>query len=36
MVADAVADPTAPTNPIHLDAASARRLYRQAFEGKLA
>jgi alcohol dehydrogenase class IV len=36
MVADAVADPTAPTNPRPLDAASARRLYRQALEGKLA
>jgi len=35
-VADAVADPTAPTNPLPLDAASARRLYRQALEGKLA
>jgi len=36
MVADAVADPTAPTNPVHLDAASARRLYRQALEGALS
>jgi hypothetical protein len=36
MVADAVADPTAPTNPRHLDAASARKLYRQALEGTLA
>ena len=36
MVADAVADPTAPTNPRHLDAGSARKLYRQALEGKLA
>jgi len=36
MVADAVADPTAPTNPIHLDAASARRLYRQALEGTVS
>jgi len=36
MVADAVADPTAPTNPRPLDAGSARRLYRQALEGKLA
>jgi len=36
MVADAVADPTAPTNPRHLDADSARKLYRQALEGTLA
>jgi alcohol dehydrogenase class IV len=36
MVADAVADPTAPTNPRHLDADSARKLYRQALEGRLA
>jgi len=36
MVEDAVADPTAPTNPVHLDAVSARRLYRQALEGRLA
>ena len=36
MVADAVADPTAPTNPTHLDATSARRLYRQALEGRLS
>ena len=35
MVEDAVADPTAPTNPVHLDAVSARRLYRQALEGRL-
>ena len=36
MVADAVADPTAPTNPLPLDAGSVRRLYRQALEGRLA
>ncbi len=36
MVADAVADPTAPTNPRPLDAGSARKLYRQALEGRLA
>ena len=36
MVADAVADPTAPTNPRPLDAGSALRLYRQALEGQLA
>jgi alcohol dehydrogenase class IV len=36
MVADAVADPTAPTNPRLLDAGSARKLYRQALEGRLA
>jgi alcohol dehydrogenase class IV len=36
MVADAVADPTAPTNPRPLDADSARKLYRQALEGRLA
>lgn len=36
MVADAVADPTAPTNPRPLDAGSARKLYRQALEGQLA
>ncbi|HEV3177183.1 MAG TPA: iron-containing alcohol dehydrogenase [Stellaceae bacterium] len=36
MVADAVADPTAPTNPLPLDAGSARRLYQQALEGRLA
>jgi alcohol dehydrogenase class IV len=36
MVADAVADPTAPTNPRPLDAGSVRKLYRQALEGKLA
>jgi alcohol dehydrogenase class IV len=35
MVADSVVDPTAPTNPLPLDAASSRRLYRQAFEGRL-
>jgi alcohol dehydrogenase class IV len=35
MVADSVADPTAPTNPVHLDAASSRRLYRQALAGRL-
>jgi alcohol dehydrogenase class IV len=35
MVADSVVDPTAPTNPVHLDAASSRRLYRQALEGRL-
>jgi alcohol dehydrogenase class IV len=36
MVADAVADPTAPTNPRPLDAGSVRKLYRQALEGRLA
>jgi len=36
LVADAVVDPTAPTNPLPLDAASVRKLYRQALEGKLA
>jgi hypothetical protein len=35
MVADSVVDPTAPTNPVHLDAPSSRRLYRQALEGRL-
>ena len=34
MVADSVVDPTAPTNPVHLDAISSRRLYRQALEGR--
>jgi len=35
LVADAVVDPTAPTNPIPLGAAAARRLYRQALAGEL-
>src|SRR5215471_19005225 len=35
MVADSVVDPTAPTNPVPLDAAASRRLYRQALEGRL-
>jgi alcohol dehydrogenase class IV len=36
MIADSVVDPTAPTNPLPLDAASVRKLYHQALEGKLA
>ena len=36
MVADCVADPTAPTNPRPIDAASSRRLYEQALEGRLS
>lgn len=35
LVADAIADPTAPTNPRPFDAVAARRLYCQALEGKL-
>ena len=36
LVADAVADPTAPTNPVPLDAAGARRLFHQALAGTFA
>ena len=35
LVADAIADPTASTNPRPFDAVAARRLYCQALEGKL-
>jgi len=35
MIADSVVDPTAPTNPRPLDAASSRKLYEQALEGRL-
>ena len=35
LVADSVVDPTAPTNPVPLDAASVRKLYHQALEGRL-
>jgi alcohol dehydrogenase class IV len=35
MIADSVVDPTAPTNPVPLDAASVRKLYHQALEGRL-
>jgi alcohol dehydrogenase class IV len=36
LVADAVIDPTAPTNPVPLDKPAARKLYEQALTGKLA
>jgi len=35
LVADSVVDPTAPTNPVPLDADSVRKLYLRALEGRL-
>jgi alcohol dehydrogenase class IV len=35
MIADAVADPTAPTNPLPLDKTVVRRLYEQSLAGRL-
>jgi alcohol dehydrogenase class IV len=35
LIADSVVDPTAPTNPLPLDATSVRKLYHQALEGRL-
>jgi hypothetical protein len=35
MIADAVADPTAPTNPLPLDRTVVRRLYEQSLAGRL-